>query len=401
MALTKSQIDKAAPAAGTVKVSDGGGLQLWIKPNGTKLWCLAYRFGGKQRKLSFGEYPAVGIIEARERRDAAKRAISEGVDPAEQRRAEKAARKAQAAATFDVVADEYLAKLKRDGRMDNTVDKNRWLLDFARTEIGKRPIDEIKAPDILPILKKLEDRGRRESARRLRSTIGSVFRYAVATARAESDPTPTLRGALSPPKSEHRAAVYDPKKLGGLLRAIDGFDGQPTTRAGLQLLALLAPRPGELRMAEWSEFDLDGAVWSIPAGRMKMRRPHSVPLSTQAVAILKDLYKLTGTGRLTFPSVRSTARPISDGTFNAALRRLGYKKDEVTAHGFRATFSTLANESSQWNPDAIERQLAHVDSDDVRRAYARGAYWDERVKLVQWWADYLDTLRWPDGGVFG
>jgi integrase len=399
--LTKSMIDKVAPAKGTVKVSDGGGLQLWIKPNGTKLWCMAYRFDGKQRKLSFGEYPAVGIIEARARRDAAKHAIGEGIDPAETRRAEKKARKAQAAVTFDVVANEYLAKLTRDGRMDNTVDKNRWLLDFARKEIGARPISEIKAAEVLPVLKKLEDRGRRESARRLRSTIGSVFRYAVATARAENDPTVALRGALSPPKTEHRAAVYDLKKLGGLLRAIDGFDGQPTTRAGLQLLALLAPRPGELRMAEWSEFDLDGAVWSVPAGRMKMRRPHAVPLPTQAIAIFKDFRKFTGTGRLAFPSVRSTARSISDGTFNAALRRLGYKKDEVTAHGFRATFSTLANESGKWHPDAIERQLAHVDSDDVRRAYARGAYWDERVKMMQWWADYLDQLRWPDGGVFG
>jgi integrase len=246
---------------------------------------------------------------------------------------------------------------------------------------------------VLAALQKVERRGRHETARRLRSTIGSVFRYAVATARADNDPTFALRGALTTPVVKPRAAVTDPRAFGALLRAIDGFDGQPTTHAALKLMTLLFPRPGELRMAEWSEFDLDDAVWTIPATRTKMRRAHRVPLSRQAVAILKALGEVTGNGRLVFPCVRTVARPISENTLNAALRRLGYSKDQATAHGFRATASTLLNESGKWNADAIERQLAHVENNDVRRAYARGEHWDERVQMMAWWADYLDSLK--------
>jgi len=221
----------------------------------------------------------------------------------------------------------------------------------------------------------------------------AVFRYAVATARAESDPTFALKGALARPNVKPRPAITDKKAFGALLRAIDGFRGQPETCAALKLMALLAPRPGELRLAHWREFDLDTAAWTIPAERMKMRREHRAPLPRQAVAILRELHGLTGRGDLVFPSIRTAARPISENTLNAALRRMGYAQDEMTAHGFRATFSTIANESGKWNRDAIERALAHVEGNAVRRAYLRAEYWDERVAMAQWWADTLDTLR--------
>ncbi|TIU87441.1 MAG: integrase, partial [Mesorhizobium sp.] len=233
-------------------------------------------------------------------------------------------------------------------------------------------------------LRTVEVRGRYESARRLRSTIGSVFRYAIATARADTDPTSALRGALIRPTVTPRAAITDPKALGGLLRAIESFDGQPATRAALKLMALLFPRPGELRAAEWDEFDFKTSVWTIPEARMKMRRPHRVPLSRQAVCILAELRKISEIGTLLFPSVRSAARPISDNTLNAALRRMGYSKNEATAHGFRATASTLLNECGKWHPDAVERQLAHIENNNVRRAYARAEHWEERARMMQW-----------------
>jgi integrase len=283
--------------------------------------------------------------------------------------------------------------MTREGRAEATLKKTKWLFDFARPLIGERPVAEISAAEVLAVLRKVEVRGRHETARRLRSTIGSVFRYAIATARADNDPTFALRGALTAPKVKPRAAVTDSKAVGALVRSVWGYDGQPATKAALQLMAYLFPRPGELRLAEWPEFDLEAAVWSIPALRMKMRRPHKVPLPSQAIAILTQLREITGSGMLLFPSVRSRHRPISDNTLNAALRRLGYSQDEATAHGFRATASSLLNESGLWHADAIERQLAHEDADAVRRAYARAEFWDERIRMMQWWADKLDALR--------
>jgi integrase len=399
MALTDLTIRKAKPGERLVKLSDGGGLQLWITPTGGKFWHIAYRFAGKQKRIAIGAYgvlPAgVPLEAARKRRDEAAGLLREGIDPATHKRHEKAARAEAQGNTFAVVANELLAKLEREGRAKATMEKIRWLLDFARPLMGERPIGEISAAEILDVLRKVEARGRLETARRLRSTIGSVFRYAIATARAENDPTVALRGALTAPNPQHRAAITDPVAFGGLLRAIEGFEGQPTTKAALQLMALLACRPGELRHATWTEFDLEDREWSIPAERTKMRRPHRVPLPPQAVAILKSLHPITGHGAagLVFPGLRSVTRPISENTLNGALRRIGYSQEEATAHGFRSTFSTLANESGKWNPDAIERQLAHVENNDVRRAYARGEHWDERVKLMTWWADHLDTLR--------
>jgi len=294
-----------------------------------------------------------------------------------------------------------VSKLKHEGRAEATITKLEWLLAFAYPTLGDKSIKDVDAQSILKVLRGVEVRGRYESARRLRSTIGSVFRYAIATARIENDPTFALRDALIKPTVTPRAAITDPKPFGALLRAIDSFDGMPSIRMALELMALLFPRPGELRAAEWSEFDLDLALWTIPADRMKMRRSHRVPLSKQAITILKQLQKITGVGTLLFPGIRTSSKPISDNTLNAALRRLGYAKDEATAHGFRATASSLLNECGKWHPDAIERQLAHIENNDVRRAYARGEHWDERVKMMQWWADYLGKLKKEKPNVVG
>lgn len=392
MPLTNMMCRNAKPGTALRKLSDGGGLQLWIQPTGARLWRFAYRFGEKQKLLALGVYPPTSLADARQGRDDAKRLLADGIDPSQAKKQAKANREALGD-TFRMIAEDYVSKLKQEGRADRTITKIEWLLSFAYPMIGGQPIKEISAPDILRALRQVEVRGRHESARRLRSTIGSVFRYAIATARAETDPTFALKGALIKPTVTPRAAVTDPKALGALLRAIDSFEGQPGTQAALKLMTLLFPRPGELRMAEWKEFDFDKKIWTIPAAHTKMRRVHRVPLPAQSIIILKELRHITGRSTILFPGIRDEKRPISDNTLNAALRRLGYTKEEATAHGFRATASTLMNESGKWHPDAIERQLAHVENNDVRRAYARGEHWDERVRMMQWWADYLDTLR--------
>ena len=393
MPLTDAACRNAKPTGKPVKLADGGGLYLYVSPRGGKLWRCDYRHLGKRRTASLGPYPVLGLADARKRRDDLKRQILDGIDPAAAKRESVRTAKMAAGMTFGLIADEYVAKHRREGHAATTVAKLEWLLGMAKDEIGNRPIADIKAPEVLAALRKVEVRGRHETARRMRSSISRVFRYAVATARAESDPTSALAGALTAPVTVSRAAVTDPTALGALLRAIEGYAGQPTTHAALRLIPMLFTRPGELRAAEWSEIELDKALWIIPATRMKMRREHRVPLPRQAVAILRGLHRVTGKGKLVFPCLRTVLRPISENTMNSALRRLGYDKTEVSPHGFRATASTLLNESGTWNPDAIERQLAHVEANDVRRAYARGEHWDERVRMMQWWADYLDGLR--------
>ncbi|MGE0184033.1 MAG: tyrosine-type recombinase/integrase [Parvularculaceae bacterium] len=391
MRLTDLQCRTAKPGPKVRKLSDGGGLQLWIQPTGSRQWRLAYRHADKQKVFAIGPYPLISLAEAREARDEAKRLLLKGVDPNVQRKEEKASK-----LPFRMLSEEYLEKLRREGRANQTMRKITWLMDIANSSIGDKPIREITAPMVLEALRILEDRGHYESARRMRSTIGAVFRFAMATARADTDPTIALRDALIRPQRISRAAITDPKEFGALLRAIDDFDGQPTTRAGLQLLAILFPRPGELRLAEWREFDFEKAIWTVPAARMKMRRAHKSPLPRQAIAILRDLRAEIGEGRLAFPGLRSLEMPMSDGAMNAALRRMGYPKDEVTPHGFRATAATLLNECGKWHPDAVERQLAHVDENEVRRAYTRGEHWEERIEMMQWWADYLDTIKTPE-----
>jgi integrase len=392
MPFTDMEIRAAKPGARLVKLSDGGGLQLWIMPDGAKRWRLAYRFAGGQKTLAIGVYPATGLREARDAREEAKRLLAAGQDPSLAKRLAKAARATASANTFEAIARKLLGKKRREAKAEGTLRQLEWRLSLARPVIGARPIAAITAPEILGVLRSVESRGRHETARRLRATIGEVFRYAVATGRADTDPTGALKGALTAPIVQHRAAIIEPKAFGGVLRAIEIYEGAPETRAALELLALTFVRPGELRAAEWTEFDLDVAIWSIPPEKMKMKRPHRVPLAPQAVAILHELGSITSHGKYLFPSVRSPSRCMSENTVNAALRRLGFGKDEMTGHGFRSAASSMLNESGLWNADAIERQLAHVDNDSVRRAYARADFWDEGVRMMTWWADRCDEL---------
>ncbi len=404
MPLTEMKIRNAKPAAKTVKLSDGGGLQLWISPAGSKAWRLAFRFDGRQKNVVLGTYPVLSLGDARSKRDEAKRLLSEGIDPAQKKQDDKTQRALDRVNTFSLVAAELLDKKRREGKASATIGKREWLYSLAAPDIGGMALKDITAADVLKVLRKVEARGLLETAHKLRSVIGEVFRYGIATSRATNDPTFALRGALIAKKVKHRAAITDPIALGELMRAIEAFQGQPTTVFGLKLLAYLFPRPGELRMAEWKEFDLEGAMWTIPAARTKMRREHRVPLPRQALDVLRRLQAFTGDGRLAFPGYGRAAaegrpmepRAISENTLNGALRRLGYGQEEMTSHGFRATASTLLNEHSPYSPDVIEAALAHQDSDAIRRAYNRAQFWKERVAMAQWWADYLDGLR--DGG---
>ncbi len=393
MPLTDTEVRAAKPKEKPYKLSDGGWLYLFVTTTGSKLWRISYRYEGKEKTLSFGAYPEVSLKDARNRRDEAKALLDKGIDPNEKKRIDKLTSATKSANTFALLAEEYLAKQVRDGRAETTLTRNRSHLKHALPMLGRRPVSEITTAEVLAVVRKIEARDTLDTAGRVRTIIGSVIRYAIMTGRAENDPTTALKGALATAKVKHRAAITDPISLGGLLRAIEGYQGEMSTYAAMKLLPIVFSRPGELRLAQWSEFDFDKAVCTIPAHRMKMRREHHVPLPRQAIAILKELQVETGDSKLLFPCTRSKLRPMSDNTINAAFRRMGYTKDEVTAHGFRATASTLLNESGKFSPDAIERALAHQDPDAIRRAYARGAYWAERVAMAQWWADHLDTLR--------
>jgi integrase len=294
--------------------------------------------------------------------------------------------------TFKLVAEEYIAKQGREGRAEATLTKARWHLDMLK-RLHTRPIAEIEAVELLMELRKIEADGRLESARQVRAFASRVFCYGVATTRCKHDTAAPLVRALTTPTVTHHPAILDPVKIGGLLRAIDAFDGQITTLLALRLAPHVFVRPGELRHAEWSEIDFDAAVWTIPASKTKMRREHLVPLTPQAIEILREAHLLTGTGKLVFTGLRTASRPLSENTLNAALRRMGYAKDEMTAHGFRSMASTLLNQSGKWRPDVVERALAHGERDKIRAAYNRAEYWEERVSMAQWWSDHLDTLR--------
>ena len=392
MKLSEFAIRKAKPREKAYRLSDGAGLHLLVHPSGSKLWQMRYRHLGKENVLSFGPYPLVSLAEARSEREAAKKQLKDGIDPSQQRRLEKIEAENAARRTFGLVADEYIERLVEKGSAEATITKTTWLLKDLAKPLSRRPINAIHPAEILDLLRKIEKSGRRETARRLRGTIGSVFKFAIVTLRADTDPTIPLQGALLPPKIIGRSAIIDEKKFGGLLADIDEYDGWPTIVAGLKFLALTCVRPGEVRGAIRGEFDLDNAVWHIPAERMKMRNPHKVPLSRQALAVLEDIWPLSDNGELVFPSIRSLQRPLSDNAFNSALRRMGYGKDEVTAHGFRASASSILN-SRGFDPDVIEAVLAHQDKNSIRRAYNRATYWDQRVVLMQEWADLLDELK--------
>lgn len=404
MALSIPILRNAKPKDKPYKLADEKGLFLLVQPSGGMLWRMKFRVDGRdeagnpkriEKKLGLGIYPDVSLKDARERRDQARKELANGVDPAAKKRKDARAAKVSAANTFSAVAEAFIAKNIRDGLADNTIIKRRWFAKLLQKFIGDRPINEIQPIDILEAVRPFEAAKNDEKAHRTLQFVGSVFRFAVANQLATTDSTRDLRGALAKRRPKHLAAILEPKRVGELLRAIDGYEGQglSITRIALQLSPYVFVRPGELRRAEWSELDLDAAEWRIPAAKMKGRREHIVPLSEQAVALFRAAQELTGHWKYVFPSIRTPAKPMSENTVNAALRRLGFTGDEMTAHGFRAMASTLLNESGKWSPDAIERALAHKDKDAIRAAYHRGAHWDERVKMAQWWANYLDQLR--------
>jgi len=393
MSLTDTTVRNAKPGEKTARIFDGGGLYLEVAPSGGKWWRLKYRHGGKEKRLSLGVYPDVSLKDARQRRDDARKLLANDIDPAENRKAVKAARVERAGNSFEVIAREWYAKNSPNWAENHG---KRILQRFERDLfpwIGGRPIAEITAPELLAVLRRIEARGAVETAHRAHQNCGQVFRYAIATGRAVRDPSPDLKGALPPVKEKHLAAIPDPKTIGPLLRAMDVYQGQFVTKCALRLAPLVFVRPGELRKAEWVEFDLDKAEWNIPAERMKMREPHLVPLSAQAVTILRELHALTGGGKYVFPGARTTKRPMSDNAILAALRRMGFTKDEMSGHGFRAMARTILDEVLQVRPDYIEHQLAHAVRDPNGRAYNRTAHLAERRKMMQLWADYLDKQK--------
>ncbi|MDA3305477.1 MULTISPECIES: integrase arm-type DNA-binding domain-containing protein [Stenotrophomonas] len=397
--LTDIAIRKAKPGPKPTKLRDGGGLYVQLNPDGSRWWRWDYRrpVTGKRNTLSLGTYPEVSLADARGRQAEARRLLASGIDPGEHRKAAKVAGVEKAANSFEVVTREWLGKQK-------WVESYRckvvaWMDNDVFPWIGGPPVAELAAPDFLRVARRIEERGAIESAHRIMQNCGQVMRYAVATGRADRNPVADLRGALAPPMERHHAAITDPRELGGLLRAIDGYAGDASTRAALRLAPLIFVRPGELSHAEWSEIDLDAGEWNIPAHKMKMREPHLVPLSSQAVAILRDLQPLTGHRQYVFPGGRSPKRPLSDNALTAALRRMGFDKETMTAHGFRATARTLLDEVLGWRPDLIEHQLAHAVRDPNGRAYNRTSHLPERRKMMQAWADYLDALRADMGNV--
>jgi len=393
MPLTDIAIRNAKPADRPRRIADEAGLYLEVSPAGGKLWRLKYRFGGKEKRLALGVYPIVGLKEARDRRDAARKLLAAGVDPGEHRKAEKVAGERRAASSFEVIAREWFGKLAPTWASTHSIKVIQRLEDYLFPWLGARPIADVAAPELLACLRRVEERGAFESAHRTLQHCGQIFRYAIATGRAERNPAADLRGALSPVNPTHRAAITNPAEIGALLRAIHDYHGTPVTRCALRLAPMLFVRPGELRTMGWGELDLDANEWNIPAGKMKMREPHLVPLAAQAVAILRELQPLTGNSQYVFPCARSPRRPLSNMALNAALRRMGYGKDEMTGHGFRAMARTVLDEVLGFRPDFIEQQLAHAVRDPLGRAYNRTKHLPERRKMMQAWADYLDGLR--------
>lgn len=401
MPLTDRAIDNVKPNGGIQKISDGEGMYLHVSAVGGKSFRLAYRFDSKQKLLTIGKYPAVSLKDARRAKDEAKELLARGVDPAEYKKEMKNSTAARHVHSFEAIAREWHTKQKA---RKNPNKKSHWTERHAvqvieRLEknvfpfIGNRPIRELKTAEILAVLQKIEDRACYELAHRVNQIIGQVFSYAITTDRAERNLAQDLKGALTPTRSEHHATITEPLEIGALLRAIDGYKGDFITACALKIAPLVFVRPGELRGAEWTEFNFDGAEWRIPKERMKMNLPHIVPLARQTLAILADLHKVTGDGRLLFPSPRTRERPISDNTVNAGLRRLGYSNDEIVGHGFRSMASTRLNEMNVWSDDAIERQLAHTPRNKVRASYNFAQFLPERRIMMQAWADYLDGLR--------
>jgi integrase len=399
MRLSTAKIQNATAQEKTVRLFDGRGLYLEIAPTGSRWWRFKYRFAGKEKRISLGVYPDVGLKKARDRRDEMRKLVADGIDPSAARKQQKLMALDAAANTFEAVAREWFEKHSANWEASYSVKLLARLEANIFPWLGDRPIRDIKPPELLSVLRRVESRGVLETAHRLMNYCGNIYRYAVATGRAERDISSDLRGALPPSTPQHHASVTDPEGVAALLRAIDGYRGSNVTRYALQLAPLVFVRPGELRKAEWSEIDLEAGEWRIPPGRMKMKTKHIVPLSSQAVAILRALQPLTGKGHYVFPGARSRERCMSENTVNGALRRLGWSGSEMTGHGFRSMASTLLNEQG-WNRDAIERQLAHTERNSIRAAYNYAEHLPERRRMMQAWSDYLHTLRRrPDAGV--
>ena len=393
MPLTDTSVRQTRPGLANYKLSDARGLFLLIQANGCRYWRLKYRYAGKEKLLALGVYPEVSLRDARAAADEARRHLRSGVDPGELRKAQKNSRLDSAANSFEAVALEWFAK-QRPIWAENHWTKVQWMLEKTLFPwIGSRPVSEITASELLAVLRRIEARGALETAKRVKMVAGQVFRFAVATGRAEADPSQPLRGALGIPVKKHLASITDPKEVGPLLVVLDGYQGTPVVRAAVQLAPLTFVRPGELRNARWSEFDLDAAEWRIPGERMKTRQPHLVPLSTQAVAVLRELHPVTGHFEYVFPSPRSPRRPMSNNAVLAAMRRMGIPKEVMCGHGFRAMARTILDEVLNYRVDYIEHQLAHAVRDPNGRAYNRTAHLDARKGMMQGWADYLDRLR--------
>lgn len=392
MPLSDLKIRKAQNRDKPYKLSDGGGLFLLVKPNGGRLWQQKYRFHGKERLLSHGQYPDVSLAQARTKRDDARAMLAEGTDPSVQKRLDKIEAETMSRTTFLLVAEEYLEMARDRELADRTMQKKIWQIHTLAEPLHHRPINEITSAEVLHLLMKIEKSGRRETAKKLRGTLSAIFRLAVTTLRADNDPTYAIKGALLPPKVSSRAAITDEQQFGALLRDMGEFTGWRVIVDAMNFQILTMTRPGEVRGAKKQEFDLEKRIWSIPAQRMKMRRDHVVPLSDQALRIVTDNWPEIEGAHLIFPSLISNRKWLSENAFNSALRRMGYGKDEVTAHGFRATASTILNNRG-FEPDVIEAALAHQDRNVIRRTYNRTTYWGQRVKLMQDWADLVDDFR--------
>ena len=392
MPLTDIAIRSAKPAEKAFKLADGGGLFLLVHPNGSKYWRLKYRYGGKEKLLAIGKYPLITLSEARERREQAKRLLANDKDPGAVKQAQKLEAKQTAANTFEAVAREWHKKQSSSWTPKSS---QRTLSLLARSIfpfIGSTPISQVSPGALLETVQRIEKRGNIETAHRALQNCGQIFRYAIATGRAQADLSLVLKGALTPIKEKHHASITDPKQVGDLLRTLEIYEGAFITRCALKLAPLVFVRPGELRHAEWKEIDLDAGEWRIAAEKMKMKAVHIVPLSTQAIEILRELHQHTGDGRYVFPGLRTVERPMSENTVNAALRRLGYDKDEMTGHGFRSMASTILHEQG-WPHEAIERQLAHAERNKVSAAYNYAEHLPKRREMMQAWADYLDALK--------
>jgi integrase len=402
--LSDAAIRNVKPGTSPIKLFDGGGLYLLIKPSGSRLWKMKYRIHRREKSLSFGPYPKVSLKAARDQRDDAKRQLRAGLDPSVQKKLSQNA----GVHTFKAIALEWLSLLenppqnpKRPSRpplAEKTLERKRgWLQDYVFPEIGSRPIDQIESPEMLAVLRRVEKHGFFETTHRVCSTCSRVFRYGIASDRCKRDPTADLRGALAPVVVTHHAALTDPRDVGGLLRAVDGYRGEPVTCIALKLVPLHFLRSADYRFARWHEIDFDAREWRVPPGRMKMKELFVIPLADQALALFHELHRLTyaGPDSLIFPGLRSHERPISENTINAALRRMGYTKDEMTGHGWRTIASTLLNEQG-WHPDIIELQLNHEERDEMRGTYNRAQRLADRRKMMQAWADYLDSLRARD-----